>query len=195
MNLPSTPSRSHQAGASLIEVLVSVLVLAVGMLSMAALQSSTMRYGKLAEFKTNAAQLAEDLTDRMQSNPAGVRNGDYVVSTAWTATPNPVTVPPVAPCVADDSICIPLVATAVAKSDLAQWRNASIPLMPGAALFTQRVGGANSSVMDIWIGWQEPTAVGGKDAAAEATVNDGYGCPGGMKAPADVRCLHFRILI
>jgi type IV pilus assembly protein PilV len=188
MKYPRPPHIQGQIGSSLIEVLVALVILAVGMLSMAALHNASTKYGRLAEFRTSATMLAEELADRMRANPQGVRNGNYVRNVAWTAVPVRVVDPGTPACV--DAQC----AAAVAASDLAQWNNAAISLLPGAGLFTQQVG-ANTTVMDVWVAWIEPAARGGADAAAENAINAAYTCPPGMNAPADVRCLYFRFTV
>ena len=61
-----------QRGATLIEVLVSILLMALGVLAMAAMQVNAVQYGKTSEFRTVASLLANDLSDRMRANsPAG----------------------------------------------------------------------------------------------------------------------------
>jgi type IV pilus assembly protein PilV len=62
-------------GFTLIEVLVSVVILAGGLLGLAALQTTTLRNNQSAYFRTLATQLAYDMSDRMRSNMAGI--GSY----------------------------------------------------------------------------------------------------------------------
>ncbi|RZI78645.1 MAG: type IV pilus modification protein PilV [Rubrivivax sp.] len=180
----------HQEGASLIEVLVAVLILTVGLLSMIALHAASMRYGKMAEFKTTATQLAEDLADRMRSNLAGVYSGDYVATLESNDNLTQQSVPEIPNCTATDGTCETILGKAVAKRDLAEWINQAYPNLPGLGLVMQRPGGANSSVMDVWIGWLEPTGRTA-DAAGDALINDAYACPASMKASAQLRCMRF----
>jgi type IV pilus assembly protein PilV len=189
MKTAHPPKMNTQSGSSLIEVLVALVILAVGMLSMAALHNASTKYGRLAEFRTSATILAEELSDRMRANPQGVRNGNYVRNVAWVAVPAQMVVPPTPACAAPQCAV-----AAVAASDLAQWNNAAITVLPGAGLFTQQVG-ANTTVMDVWVAWIEPAGRGGADAAAENAINAAYTCPPGMNAPADVRCMYFRFTV
>lgn len=184
----------QQRGASLIEVLVAVLILTVGLLSMIALHAASMRYGKMAEFKTTATQLADDLADRMRSNMAGVYSGDYVVTLASNDNLSQQTVPAIPPCTATDGTCENILGKAIAQRDLAEWINQAYPNLPGLGLVTQQPGGTNSSVMDVWIGWLEPTGRTA-DAAGDKLINDAYGCPAGMKASAQVRCMRFSLTL
>lgn len=58
----------HQRGFSMIEVLIAVLVLAIGLLGVAALQMNSMNSGQEGYFRTQATAIAEDLASRVKSN-------------------------------------------------------------------------------------------------------------------------------
>jgi type IV pilus assembly protein PilV len=62
----------HQRGFTLIEVLVSLLVISVGLLAIASLQLLSKRSNYDAAQRTTAAHLAEDLLARMRSNPVAL---------------------------------------------------------------------------------------------------------------------------
>jgi type IV pilus assembly protein PilV len=64
-------------GFTLVEILVSLLVLAIGLLGMAGLQVAGLRNGHSAYLRTQAILLAEDIGERMRANPVGVANGNY----------------------------------------------------------------------------------------------------------------------
>jgi len=57
-----------QRGASLLEVLIAVLVLAVGVLGAVSLQVNALRYNASAAHNTQASFLAYDILDRMRAN-------------------------------------------------------------------------------------------------------------------------------
>lgn len=61
----------------MIEVLISVLILAVGLLGMAALQMNGLRNNQTAYFRAQATQLAYDMADRMRTNIDEAQNGTY----------------------------------------------------------------------------------------------------------------------
>lgn len=69
---------SRQQGFSLIEILIALLVLAVGFLGSASLQSVGVKQTQNTYFRTQADLVARDLADRMRSNPLGARANDYV---------------------------------------------------------------------------------------------------------------------
>lgn len=66
-----TFSLLHQRGSSLIEILVTVLIFAIGMLGMAALQLSALRSTSDSSQRSQAIWLVQDLTERMRANPSG----------------------------------------------------------------------------------------------------------------------------
>jgi len=65
-------SRStRQCGFTLIEVLVATLVLAVGVMGVAAMQMVSFQTGQSAYARARAVYLAQDMFDRMRANPDG----------------------------------------------------------------------------------------------------------------------------
>ncbi|MDT8427356.1 MAG: type IV pilus modification protein PilV [Pseudomonadales bacterium] len=66
-----------QTGTTLIEVLVSLLILSVGLLGMAGLQTVSLRNTQAAYQRTQATLSAQDMMERMRANPQGVNSGAY----------------------------------------------------------------------------------------------------------------------
>ena len=66
-----------QQGIALIEILISVLVLGIGLLGIAALQSSSVRYSQSAQERTTALIMAGTLTEIIRANPYVARAGSY----------------------------------------------------------------------------------------------------------------------
>lgn len=60
-----------QDGATLVEVLVALLILAVGLLGIAALYVDNLRNGRTGLLHTQAASLAADMADRIRANREG----------------------------------------------------------------------------------------------------------------------------
>lgn len=70
----------RQGGFSMVEVLVSLLVLSLGLLGLAALQSNGMKATHSAYLRSQAALYAHDILDRMRANREAARAGDYNLS-------------------------------------------------------------------------------------------------------------------
>lgn len=68
------PAR-RERGFSLVEVLVALVVLAVGLLGIAGLYVESLRSGRTSMYRSSAVTLASDMADRIRSNPAGLYAG------------------------------------------------------------------------------------------------------------------------
>ena len=71
----------RMSGLSLIEILVTVVVLSIGLLGIAGMQAFGMRYSHDSYARSQATMLANELIERMHANPDGVNNGDYKAAT------------------------------------------------------------------------------------------------------------------
>lgn len=72
-----TGFNSKQRGFSLIEILVTVLVLSIGLLGVVALQLNGLKQNQNALQLTEATLLAYEIVDRMRANQTNVANGSY----------------------------------------------------------------------------------------------------------------------
>ena len=82
--LPAT--RSAQSGFTLIEVLVAAVVLGIGLLGLAGLQATTVKVNQTSYLRSQATNLAYEITDAMRANSDAARSGDYNVE--FGATPS-----------------------------------------------------------------------------------------------------------
>ena len=71
-------SSNQQKGLSLIEVLISVFILAVGLLGLAAMQLQSLKYTQGSQWRSQANFLAYDIVERIRANRASVT--DYVIA-------------------------------------------------------------------------------------------------------------------
>jgi type IV pilus assembly protein PilV len=182
------------AGFTLIEVLVSVFILAVGLLGIISLQYASKQVGYDSLQRSTAAMLAEGLIERMRANP-GDEDEDgvlpaYIPAAGRTfkysdAIPTPPT--------CGSSNCTPL---DWAEYDLAQWYNELIgsaetvtgsPLVPTGGLVTPwaclfninaPAGGGQTSadiiVAIAWAGRNELPDVA--SATGDAAFDDARNC-------------------
>ncbi len=70
----------HQRGITLIEVLVAILVTAIGVMGAAAVQLNAVKFNQTAKFRSTAVFLANDIADRLRANRAAALNGDYDIA-------------------------------------------------------------------------------------------------------------------
>ena len=81
----SVPSPKHrQQGLSLIEVLIAALILAIGLLGIAAMQAVTLRNSQSAFDRTQAVVLSYSMFDAMRANAAAARAGGYTLARTCT---------------------------------------------------------------------------------------------------------------
>lgn len=74
--------RHPQAGMTLVEILVTLVILSTGLLAVAQLQIGALRHNHSAYLASLAAQQAQDLAERMRANPAGVAAAAYLAPAA-----------------------------------------------------------------------------------------------------------------
>lgn len=78
-----------QRGASLIEVLVAVVILAVGLLGVAGMQMSALRSNQSAYERSVATFLASSIAERMSANRAAALAGQYNLGMGSGSCPVP----------------------------------------------------------------------------------------------------------
>ena len=77
ISLMDIKTKRYQSGVSLIEILVAVCIVAFGLLGMAGLQVSSLRYQKTAQSRNFATLYTTDIADRMRANMEEVYKGGY----------------------------------------------------------------------------------------------------------------------
>jgi type IV pilus assembly protein PilV len=68
---------NRQAGTSLIEILITVVLVSVGLLGLAGLQLTTVQNGNSSTERFEATTLARDILERMRANRQQALNGLY----------------------------------------------------------------------------------------------------------------------
>lgn len=72
-----TKLHTHQSGLSMVEVLVTLLIVSVGLLGLAGMQLKALQYNHQAHLRTQATILASDMLDRMRANLPGTIDDKY----------------------------------------------------------------------------------------------------------------------
>jgi type IV pilus assembly protein PilV len=68
---------AKQRGFTLLEVLVALLVLSLGLLGLAGLQTMSLKFNAQSYQRTQATLLIDSMIDRMRANPDAVNSGVY----------------------------------------------------------------------------------------------------------------------
>lgn len=76
----------QQRGATLIEVLVAMVILAIGLLGLAGLQTVSVQSNQGAYYRSQATILANDMADRMRANRTAALAGNYVITSFPTSS-------------------------------------------------------------------------------------------------------------
>jgi type IV pilus assembly protein PilV len=77
--MSATQYINAQRGFSMVEVLVTVIVLAIGLLGLAGLQAYGLQNNHGAYIRSQASLLSYDIVDSMRANRNGALNGNYNV--------------------------------------------------------------------------------------------------------------------
>jgi len=99
-------NRHTNTGFSLLEVLIALLILAVGLLGMASLMLHSMKSNQSSYQRTQASLLAYDMAERLRLNPTIATSGgtNYVI--ASTASPGSAVTCPSGTCTAAQSSAV-----------------------------------------------------------------------------------------
>lgn len=169
---PNRPvSRSAQRGFSMIEVLVTLLIISLALLGTAGLQAYSMRLNQGGQLRSLAVFLAADLAERMEANKAGALAGDYVVANttgaAFLATAG-----------AASTACVSAACStaALVAFDLSQWQNAVAATLPQSSwTVAQAVAGAQSTytITVSWVDRRTNTSNAAADANSQFGSNAG----------------------
>lgn len=185
LNFRRNSARRHK-GSSLIEVMVAVVVLSFGLLALAGLTASSLKYTKISQFQLIGAQLASDYADRMRSNITAFQAGNYARTAAYSESVQKVTVP----LCANADACTPAEISAI---DQAEWTNALRQRLPGGNGYVVR-DTINTLAADIWVMWREPNMkFDGSDLSAAVSGDCPAAAVGGLPAGTLPRCMYFRV--
>ena len=137
-------NNKRETGATLIEILITVLVLSVGLLGMATLQFDAVKLNHDAFLRSKAVNLAYDMSDRVRVNREGANGGDY--SIALGAVPPAVVTSPSSP-------------SQIADADMRAWLiNLAAELPAGDGSIVYRDDGSTTRFGDeltIQVCWDE----------------------------------------
>lgn len=175
----------QQTGVSLLEVLVSIVIASIGLLALAGINASSVRYTKLSQYRATAGYLASDIAERMRANLPGVRDGNYSYQVVWTTQYGATPSLPTELCNQTSSSCS---AADLAALDLAQWRQVVRSALPKGSVFLKP--DVTALAADTWIVWEDPALATTDELTSSGTTE----CPTALsRSNTAVRCSYFRI--
>jgi len=135
-------TRIAEQGFTLVEVMVTAAVMSIGLLGLAALQSTGLRGNDNAYARSQATILAGEIVDRMRANrTAAQTNGSYDIALA-TAAP--------APGDCTGAVCTP---TQMATYDVGTWLTSLADALPGGD--GAIACGPGNPVCTVVVQWQQ----------------------------------------
>ena len=169
--LNSSPRRNikvprNYRGDTMIEVLVTVLILAVGVLGVAAMQVTTLKNLNSSYTAGIAEIVAVDFSERMRSNPTAALADNYV----HAAAPGTFT----------DCAANPCTLTQLATYDMGSWWVVLGDTLPSATGEVTRNPGTNTFV--VTVRWDD-------DRSGSAGTN----CP--VQSAVDLDCYRFNVTL
>lgn len=141
---------NKNSGFTLIEVLIAVVLLAGGLLGLAALQAASLKNNQSAYNRSQATQMAYDMADRIRANPVessdrANTNPSTLAASAYFATATPA---PQASCDSSPG-CTPAL---MAQNDRAKWLEIVNNLPSGMGTIAVD---AATRVFTITISWRD----------------------------------------
>lgn len=189
--------RPRQAGVSLLEVLITMVVAALALLGIMGLQLSTVKFQAQASHTTLATEQARALMERMRSNNAAFRPAATGVAQLYTgeagyANAAAGAAPPVN--CATATAAAPCTPAQLAAFDVWQWRIRLTETLPGGrgvVLPHPLTGAAEPGARTVVVMWRNVNNVGtGNTTGGSAADVADPGCPE-PTPQAGIRCLTF----
>lgn len=137
------PLIAHR-GFTLLEIMISLVILAVGLLGLAGLQSVSVINNHAALMRSEASLLSYDIMDRMRANREEARNTNrYLSGFDDSASAYPVCIAP------------PCSTAALASHDLNQWKTDVGAQLPGGEAEIVRETLASGTLYVVTLRWDE----------------------------------------
>jgi type IV pilus assembly protein PilV len=171
------PTANREHGASLIEVLVALLIISLGLMSMARLSATTIGFNKGAQVRLVALSLATEYAERAKLNVYGFDLGGYDIALN-EAVPN-------APAV-DVNANDVTAATNVAEADKLELMQRVANHLPQGLAVVNSTRAPGTRDLDVWILWKD---VNNEPSGALSAAGESQ-CPAGVNGNS---CLYIKV--
>ena len=136
-----------QQGFSMIEVLVTLVLVAITMLGAAGLQVYAMKQNQGSSYRTQAILLSTDMAERIEANKIAATRGQYALASGVVAAPTVDLIP------AKNCNTAPCTSAQLAVFDLAMWRNQISNTFPAGSGWEITCPAANPATCKISVSW------------------------------------------
>lgn len=119
----------NNKGFTLVEVLVALIILSIGLLAVASMQTTSLRSNNNALIRSKATQGCQDILDRMRANRNAALAADYVIGMTDVVSAG----------------------TGMVSTDLSEWKNSlsnNLPSGDGSVVLT-------GSVAKVKVQWED----------------------------------------
>ena len=142
MKIISNPVQisDRQRGFTLLEVLIAVMLLAVGLLGLAGLQAVSLRNNHSAYLRSQATMLTYEVIDGMRTNRSAAQAGNYDIAIGTAASASP-----------PDCMAIVCTGSEMATDEIADWKQSLANLMPSGDGAVARAG----NVVTVTVQWMD----------------------------------------
>ena len=194
----TVPRQKLQEGATLIEALISILIMSIGLLGIAGLQLNALSYQKNAWSTHRVAEITNDLAERILANPTGAKNGNYTY-TADYAT-GKAAAPVSNNCRTSGAFCT---TAQIAADDIGDFIRKAQTSLPGGAAQVTGDPARGMVVTTMFMDKEFVDSAGALQTSTtctptiDATTGDiawRNCCPAAANAPAGVRCRRFNLV-
>ena len=142
----SGKKRLTHHGFSLIEVLISMVIISIGLLGAMALQATSLKEAQVSNYRDNATLIAQSVLDAIRANRANA--GSYAITLAASAPTG----------------------TSITATDLQNFKNSAAELLPsGNGSITVSAG---TSTATINLQWSESRVKSGTDSQEFSYVSE-----------------------
>lgn len=144
--------RASARGSSLLEVLISMALLALALLGAAMMSVQALKLNQGGRYRAQAVVLSDDIAERIEANKDGAIAGAYALAANAAASS------------AKNCTAAPCSSAELAGYDLADWVTRASQALPDANWTITTVAVGNPATYQIDVGWRDRSATPGSSS-------------------------------